>query len=257
MLRENYHELKCDKLVSRKYPLTSWLKCDTLVSKKYPLKSWKRKKRAPGPCRTESAVLDWITKPSYVYPLRIQMILRTQFIGSGAFANGRPAEKEGSSSYTTPSVYMYLYSNFPECRLHSCVEQKAVSLLVTLTVSGSFIIKFLTCRRRSCFMFMVSSRYVLSRRRKENVCLQWHAQLVANSILWHAEHLSKARFCKRNLWSWASRDFEEKQLLQLIAIFFIIELNGPEWMGMLCMNQRKVQTILGGPKRMRLWRSVP
>ena len=89
---------------------------------------------------------------------------------------------------------MYLYSNFPECRLHSCVEQKAVSLLVTLTVSGSFIIKFLTCRRRSCFMFMVSSRYFLSRRRKENVCLQWHAQLVANSILQHSEHLSKARF---------------------------------------------------------------
>ena len=101
------------------------------------------------------------------------MILRTQFIGSGAFANGRPAEKEGSSSYTTPSVYMYLYSNFPECRLHSCVEQKAVSLLVTLTASGSFIIKFLTCRRRSCFMFMVSSRYFLSRRRKENVCLSY------------------------------------------------------------------------------------
>ena len=43
-------------------------------------------------------------------------------------------------------------------------------------------------------MFMVSSRYVLSRRRKENVCLQWHAQLVANSILQHSEHLSKARF---------------------------------------------------------------
>ena len=161
------------------------------------------------------------------------------------------------SSYTTPNVYIYLYSNFPECRLHSYVEQKAISLLVTLTVSGSFIIKFLTCRRRSCFMFMVSSRYFLSRRRKENVCLQWHAQLVANSILWHAEHLSKARFCKRNLWSWASRDFEEKQLLQLIAIFFIIELNGPEWMGMLCMNQRKVQTIFWGQKRMRLWRSVP
>ena len=29
----------------------------------------------------------------------------------------------------------------------------------------------------------------------------------------------------------------------MIAIFFIVELNGPEWMGMLCMNQRKIQTI--------------
>ena len=167
MLRENYHELKCDKLVSKKYPLTSWLKCDTLVSKKYPLKSWKRKKRAPGPCRTESAVLDWITKPSYVYPLRIQMILRTQFIGSGAFANGRPAEKEGSSSYTTPSVYMYLYSNFPECRLHSCVEQKAVSLLVTLTASGSFIIKFWRADvdLASCSWFLLDIFWVVEGRK--------------------------------------------------------------------------------------------
>ena len=147
------------------------------------------------------------------------------------------------SSYTTPSVYIYLYSNFLECRLHSYVEQKAISLLVTLTVSGSFIIIFLTCRRRSCFMFLVSSRNFLSRRRKENVCLQWHTQLIANSILQHAEYLSKARFCNRNFWSWASRDYEEKQLLQMIAIFFIVELNGPEWMGMLCMNQRIVPTI--------------
>ena len=170
MLRENYHELKCDKLVSKKHPLTSWLKRDALVSKKYPLTSWKRKKRAPGPCRTESAVLDCITKPSYVYPLRIQIILRTQFIGSGAFANVR-GRRRRRVAHRTPRQ-AYTCTNFPECRLHSCVEQKAVSLLATLTVSGWFIIKFLTCRRRSCFMFMVSSRYFLSRRRKENVCLQ-------------------------------------------------------------------------------------
>ena len=45
----------------------------------------------------------------------------------------------------------------------------------------------------------------------------------------------------------ASRDFEEKQLLQMTARFFMAELNG-----MLCMNQRKVQTIFWGQKRMRL-----
>ena len=38
-------------------------------------------------CRTESADLDWIAKPSYVFPLRIQIILRTQFRGIGAFSN--------------------------------------------------------------------------------------------------------------------------------------------------------------------------
>ena len=105
MLRDNYHKLKCDKLVSKKYPLTSWLKCDILVSKKYPLTSWKRKKRAPGPCRTESAVLDWITKPSYVYPLRIQVILRTQFIGSGAFANVRGRRRRWGAHRTPRQAY--------------------------------------------------------------------------------------------------------------------------------------------------------
>ena len=43
----------------------------------------------------------------------------------------------------------------------------------------------------------------------------------------------------------------------MIAIFFMVELNGSEWMGMLCMKQRKIQTIFWGQKRMRLWRSVP
>ena len=83
------------------------------------------------------------------------------------FKRKGPVGKVGDSmgsSYTTPSVYIFLYSNFPECRLHSYVEQKAISLLVTLTVSGSFIIKFLTCRRRSCFMFLVSSRVVVGRK---------------------------------------------------------------------------------------------
>jgi len=112
-----------------------------------------------------------------VFPLRIQMILRTQFKGIGAFCKHKgPAGEVGGSSYTKPSVY--LYSNFSECLLHSCVEPKTVCLLLTLPVSGSFIIKFLTCisrplfRRRSCFMFMVPSRYFLSRRRAENVCYE-------------------------------------------------------------------------------------
>ena len=89
MLRDNYHKLKCD----------------TLVSKKYPLTSWKRKKRAPGPCRTESAVLDWNTKPSYVYPLQIQVILRTQFIGSRAFANVRGRRRRWGAHCTPRQAY--------------------------------------------------------------------------------------------------------------------------------------------------------
>ena len=36
----------------------------------------------------------------------------------------------------------------------------------------------------------------------------------------------------------------------MIAIFFMVELNGSEWMGMLCMKQRKIQTIFWGQKRM-------
>ena len=34
----------------------------------------------------------------------------------------------------------------------------------------------------------------------------------------------------------------------MVAIFFMAELDGTEWMGMLCMNQRKVQTIFFGPR---------
>ena len=108
---------------------------------------------------------------SYVFPLRIRMILRTQFKGIGAFC-----KRKGPAAHRTPSqAYIVLYPNFSECLLHSSVGQKTVCLLVTLTVSGSFIIKLLTCisrplfRRRSCFMFMVPSRYFLSRRRAENV----------------------------------------------------------------------------------------
>ena len=31
--------------------------------------------------------------------------------------------------------------------------------------------------------------------------LQWHAQLIANSILYHIEHLSKVRFRNKSLWN--------------------------------------------------------
>ena len=41
------------------------------IAKKHSLSA--PEKRTPGACRTESAVLDWITKPFYVFPLRIQM----------------------------------------------------------------------------------------------------------------------------------------------------------------------------------------
>ena len=59
------------------------------------------------------------------------MILRTQFKGIGAFCKRKGLAGEvGGLSYTKPSVY--LYSNFP--------QKKTVGLLVTFTVSGSFII---------------------------------------------------------------------------------------------------------------------
>ena len=53
------------------------------------------KRKTPGSRRTESAVLDWITRPSYVFPLRIQRILWTQFRGSGAFLNVTGAGGDG------------------------------------------------------------------------------------------------------------------------------------------------------------------
>ena len=31
--------------------------------------------------------------------------------------------------------------------------------------------------------------------------LQWNAQLIANSILYHIEHLSKVRFRNKSLWN--------------------------------------------------------
>ena len=106
-----------------------------------------------------------------VFPLRIRMFLRTQFKGIGAFCKRKGPVGGGGGRLIVHQVKrtpLLIYSNFPECILHTCVEQKTVCLLVTLTVSGSFIIKLLTCisrplfRRRSCFMFMVPSRYFLS-----------------------------------------------------------------------------------------------
>ena len=52
---------------------------------------WALLKMTPEACRKESAVLDWISRPFYVFSfsLRIQMILRAQLRGSGAFSNVR------------------------------------------------------------------------------------------------------------------------------------------------------------------------
>ena len=42
------------------------------------------------------------------------------------------------------------------------------------------------------------------------------------------QNTRNSKFCFGSSESWDTRDFEEKQLLQMIAIFFIAELNGPE-----------------------------
>ena len=56
------------------------------------------------------------------------MIFRTQFTGIGAFCKRKgPAGEVGGSSYTKPSVF--LYSNFPECRLHSVWDKKLFACL--------------------------------------------------------------------------------------------------------------------------------
>ena len=107
-----------------------------------------------------------------LFPLRIQMILRTQFKGIGAFCKrkGLAGEVGGGGAYRTPSQ--------PFTSTQISQKKKTVGLLVIFTVSGSFIIKSLTCisrplfRRRSYFMFMVPSRYFLSRRRAKNVCCE-------------------------------------------------------------------------------------
>ena len=63
-----------------------------------------------------------------------------------------------SQAYTSTQISQNVFS------IVVLNKKMFVCLLVTLTVSGSFIIKLLTCisrplfRRRSCFMFMVPSR---------------------------------------------------------------------------------------------------
>ena len=145
------------------------------IAKKHSLSA--PEKRTPGACRTESAVLDWITKPFYVFPLRIQLIFRTQFRGIRAFYKRKgPAGEVGNSSYTKPSVF---HSNFPECRLHSVWTK---SCLLACNLNSVRIVHyqiFLMCisrplfRCRSCLMFMVPSRYFLSR---------WRAEIVSHEV---------------------------------------------------------------------------
>ena len=96
----------------------------------------------------------------YVFPFQIKIILRTQFKDIGAFCKRKRLAGEVGGLIVHQAKRLPLLK-FP--------RKKTVCLLVTFTVSGSFIIKLLTCisrplfRRRSCFMFMVPSRYFLSR----------------------------------------------------------------------------------------------
>ena len=70
------------------------------IAKKHSLSA--PEKRTPGACRRESAVLDGITKPFYVFPSRIQMIFRIQFRGIGAFCKRKgPAGEVGA--HRTPN----------------------------------------------------------------------------------------------------------------------------------------------------------
>ena len=127
----------------------------------------------PEACRKESAVLNWISKPFYVFSfsLRIKMILRTQLRGSGAFSNARGQRGRWEAHRSLRQAYTSTQISQNVVCIYSYVEQKAVCLLVSLSLSLypylRFVhIKFLT----SIFMFMVSSRYFLNRRRVENVC---------------------------------------------------------------------------------------
>ena len=102
------------------------------LQKKYSLSAPEEEDTRAPPHRIGSSRLNHQT--SYVFLLRIQMILRTQFRGSEAFSNVIGAGGEGGGLIVHHAQ-----------RIHVCVvvclEQKAVSLLVTLTVFGSFIIK--------------------------------------------------------------------------------------------------------------------
>ena len=129
------------------------------------------KRKTPGSRRTESAVLDWITRPSYVFPLRIQRILWTQFRGSGAFSNVTGAGGEGGGLIVHHAK-----------RIH-------VPLLKFLRMPFAWL-----CGTKSCFIAcdlnsfrIVHYQMILDIfwvvERVENVCLQRHAQLIANSIL--------------------------------------------------------------------------
>ena len=144
------------------------------IAKKHSLSA--PEKRTPGACRTESAVLDWITKPFYVFPLRIQLILGPNSEASEPFTNVRGRRGRWGAHRTPSQAYSTQISQNVVCIV---CEQKAVCLLVTLTVSGSFIIKFLMCikrplfRSRSCLMFMVPSRHFLSR---------WRAEIVSYEV---------------------------------------------------------------------------
>ena len=146
-------------------------------------------KRTLGACRTESAVLDWITKPFYVFPLRIQLIFRTQFRGIRAFYKRKgPAGEVGNSSYTKPSVF---HSNFPECRLHS-VWTKSCLLACNLNSVRIVHYQIFDVHKKAVVQMSISphvhgSFKVFLESLKGGNCiprsLQWHVQFIANLIL--------------------------------------------------------------------------
>ena len=73
--------------------------------------------------------------------------LRPTLRGSGAFSNARGRQGRWEAHRTPHQAYTFTQISQNVVCIYSYVEQKAVCLLVTLTVSGSFIIKFLTWRR--------------------------------------------------------------------------------------------------------------
>ena len=123
----------------------------------------------PEACRKESAVLDWISlsKPFYVFSfsLRIKMILRTQLRGSGAFSNVRGRRGRWEAHRTLRQAYTSTQISQNVVCIYSYVEQKAVCLLVSLSLSLYPYLRFVHIKcLTSIFMFMVSSRYFLNRR---------------------------------------------------------------------------------------------
>ena len=145
------------------------------IAKKYSLSA--PEKRTPGACRTESAVLDWITKPFYVFPLRIQLILGPNSEASEPFTNVRGRRGRWGTHRTPSQAYSTQISQNVVC-----IVCETKSCLLACNLNSVRIVHyqiFLMCisrplfRCRSCLMFMVPSRYFLSR---------WRAEIVSHEV---------------------------------------------------------------------------